>query len=96
MIESFREIQERIENLLNGVRMKAAQQRAILESNLEKSGRSVQQVQAEVQEENLASRDNEPVSSGMSDKQHEKAQAIVTTVQVQLKSLLRFINDLRT
>ena len=56
--QTFSSNQERIEILLKEVRVKAAQQRSILETSLEKSGRSVQQVQAEVQAENLASRDN--------------------------------------
>ena len=73
--------------MLKEVRIKAAQQRTVLETSLEMTGRSVQQVISEVQAENMASKEGEPVSSTatLDHRQQEKAQAVVSAVQVHLQ-----------
>ncbi len=76
--------QERIQQSLKEVRLKAAQQRLILESTLEKSGHSIQPMRTE--DENDSSRDVDmsgPSAQAVTiERQQEKARGVVLAVQV--------------
>ena len=69
--------------MLKEVRIKAAQQRSILEKSLEKSGHVLQPVR--VEESESASKDSEPPSSALIDRQQDKAQALKVLSSVQVK-----------
>ncbi len=75
--------------MLKEVRTKAAQQRSILEKGLEKSGHSIQPARAEESAEN-SSRDVEPASAALLERQQEKAQSVrvLSAVQVHIANLL--------
>ncbi len=78
-------VQERIQQSLKEVRLKAAQQRLILESSLEKSGHSIQPIRTE-DENDLSSRDVDmsgpSAQSATIERQQENARGVVLAVQV--------------
>ena len=78
--------QERIQQALKEVRLKAAQQRLILESSLEKSGHSIQPISRAEDENDLPSRDVDmPGPSAQTvttERQQETARSVVLAVQV--------------
>jgi hypothetical protein len=85
MMTRFGVVQERIKQSLKEVRLKAAQQRLILESSLEKSGHSIQPMRTE-DEHDLSSRDVDmsgpSAQTVTTERQQEKARGVVLAVQV--------------
>ncbi len=86
--------QERIQKSLKEVRLKAAQQRFILESTLEKSGHSIQPTRTE-DENDSSSRDVDmsgpSAQTVTTERQQEKARGVVLAVQVTFPAYLHLL-----
>eukprot|EP00291_Cryptomonas_curvata_P015126 CAMPEP_0172152210 /NCGR_PEP_ID=MMETSP1050-20130122/704_1 /TAXON_ID=233186 /ORGANISM="Cryptomonas curvata, Strain CCAP979/52" /LENGTH=783 /DNA_ID=CAMNT_0012820493 /DNA_START=68 /DNA_END=2419 /DNA_ORIENTATION=- len=99
---SLQDEQERIKQSLKEVRLKAAQQRLILESTLEKSGHSIQPMRTEDENE-LSSRDVDmsgPSAQSVTiERQQEKARGVVLAVQDHINLVYRtadFVKEARS